>query len=82
MVRFTITTAVLVSLAATSSAFQPVGRAALSTRTAPLRSAFVAEEMVAVPRAPMTTPPPQKDEKEPYKMDMTGVVLSVSGKSP
>jgi hypothetical protein len=80
MVRFTITTAVLVSLVATSSAFQPVGRATLSPRTPSLRVAFIAEEMVAVPTAPVTQPPPQKDKKEPYKMDMTGIVLSVSAK--
>lgn len=72
MVRFTLATTVLVSLAATSTAFQSVSRASFPAKSA-LRASIAANDML--PQVPVTPPPSQEDEP---KMDMTGIALSVS----
>lgn len=75
MVRFSLATTVLVSLAATSTAFQPsVNRA---TARSALRASIAAGDMVAP-----VTPPPQQEEPNKPEMDMTGIALSgLNGKA-
>ena len=79
MVRFTLATTVLVSLAATSAAFQPARQVA-SPRI--LQATISANDMMPTPPA---TPPPQMDptpkQSPPPEMDMKGIAMSVSRES-